>query len=367
MGAGGDGIIRIWNMGEMSMKEDGDKVACVSPLPLTRSLLDCDFSLALSAERILATLIPLRSISGRSQFVQELWATASQVSTLLESIGADTSLHPTGPSSGETAVLPSLVWASVSHSFAGPIVMGRIGSDPKAVTIVLYSHYDVVASGDLNEFGSIGDSKLIVESGSSWTTDPWQLTSVNGFFCGRGVSDNKGPLVAQILAVRDFLAEQRDKSSLLASREDLPSGVNIIFISEGEEENGSIGFKEFLTNQSHILRQADYALFTNSYWAEDDVPCIVHGMRGVIDMQIIVSSGREPLGFHSGIHGGALVEPLTVSASHIHTLAQNYHTSANAKAHMLADTHNKRDTDSDTHLIAIQETSSLHAGVDSLG
>ena len=37
-----------------------------------------------------------------------------------------------------------------------------------------YSHYDVVAAG------------------KGWSTDPWKMVAKDGYFYGRGVSDNKG-------------------------------------------------------------------------------------------------------------------------------------------------------------------------------
>ena len=40
---------------------------------------------------------------------------------------------------------------------------------------VRYSHYDVVAAG------------------KGWHTDPWTMRVEDGYFYGRGVSDNKGP------------------------------------------------------------------------------------------------------------------------------------------------------------------------------
>ena len=42
--------------------------------------------------------------------------------------------------------------------------------------MVRYSHYDVVAAG------------------KGWSTDPWTMVAKDGYFYGRGVSDNKGPV-----------------------------------------------------------------------------------------------------------------------------------------------------------------------------
>lgn len=53
---------------------------------------------------------------------------------------------------------------------------------------------------------------------------------------GRGTSDNKGPILAFIYAVRELL-----EACTRAGRQ-LP--INVAFFLEGEEENGSLGSKE---------------------------------------------------------------------------------------------------------------------------
>lgn len=37
------------------------------------------------------------------------------------------------------------------------------------------------------------------------------------------------------------------------------------------------------------------------------------GMRGVIDVTVSVGGGTEPYGHHSGVHGGAIAEPMLVN------------------------------------------------------
>lgn len=53
----------------------------------------------------------------------------------------------------------------------------------------------------------------------------------NGYLYGRGVTDNKGPILAVACAVANLLATR----SL---------GVDVVFLIEGEEECGSTGFGE---------------------------------------------------------------------------------------------------------------------------
>lgn len=67
-----------------------------------------------------------------------------------------------------------------------------------------------------------------------WDSDPFTVTGRNGYLYGRGVTDNKGP----ILAVACAAAELLRKRAL---------GVDLVFLIEGEEEAGSPGFMDAVT------------------------------------------------------------------------------------------------------------------------
>ena len=71
-----------------------------------------------------------------------------------------------------------------------------------------------------------------------WQTRPFELAAVDGYLYGRGTSDNKGPVLAFAYAVREMLDCWRSAGAALP--------VNVAFIIEGEEENGSTGFAEAL-------------------------------------------------------------------------------------------------------------------------
>lgn len=68
-------------------------------------------------------------------------------------------------------------------------------------------------------------------SSAVWEHDPFTLTGVNGYIYGRGVTDNKGPVLAVACAASEMLARR----SL---------DVDVILLIEGEEEAGSGGFTE---------------------------------------------------------------------------------------------------------------------------
>lgn len=52
----------------------------------------------------------------------------------------------------------------------------------------------------------------------------------------------------------------------------------------------------------------DWIFLSNSYWLDDNVPCLTYGLRGVIHATVEVSSGRPDS--HSGVEGGSIQEPM---------------------------------------------------------
>jgi di- and tripeptidase len=88
---------------------------------------------------------------------------------------------------------------------------GRDTDTPRK-RLLFYGHYDVQPASEEN-----------------WESDPWQLSGRNGYLYARGVSDNKGP----ILAVACAAAALRQRREL---------DVDLVMLIEGEEEAGSKGF-----------------------------------------------------------------------------------------------------------------------------
>ena len=99
------------------------------------------------------------------------------------------------------------------------MVLGRVGSDAAKPTVVVYGHYDVMPAGDR----------------AAWRTDPWALTGINGYLYGRGATDDKGPILATVFAVKELLEEGK-----------LLEHLNVVFLYEGEEESSSAGFRQIV-------------------------------------------------------------------------------------------------------------------------
>ncbi|KAH7074067.1 hypothetical protein FB567DRAFT_188527 [Paraphoma chrysanthemicola] len=166
-----------------------------------------------------------------------------------------------------------------------PIVFAKFRGNPATAAsrkkILFYGHYDVIPAE--NEHGK-------------WKHDPFALTGEGGYLYGRGVSDNKGPIMAAIYAAHELANEQKLDS-------------DIIFLIEGEEESGSRGFEEAIQARKDLIGDVDWILLANSYWLDDHVPCLTYGLRGVIHATVQVESKHPDL--HSGVDGSALLdEPL---------------------------------------------------------
>ncbi|OAK96768.1 beta-Ala-His dipeptidase [Phaeosphaeriaceae sp. SRC1lsM3a] len=166
-----------------------------------------------------------------------------------------------------------------------PIVFAKFRGNPATAAsrkkILFYGHYDVIPAE--NEH-------------LKWKHDPFSLTGEGGYLYGRGVSDNKGPIMAAIYAAHELANEQSLDS-------------DIIFLIEGEEESGSRGFEKAIQAKKDLIGDVDWILLANSYWLDDHVPCLTYGLRGVIHATVQVESKHPDL--HSGVDGSALLdEPL---------------------------------------------------------
>lgn len=64
-----------------------------------------------------------------------------------------------------------------------------------------------------------------------WKSNPFKADGRNGYLYGRGVSDDKGPIIVVACAAAELLRRRA-------------LGVDLIFLIEGEEEVGSTGFMD---------------------------------------------------------------------------------------------------------------------------
>ncbi|KAI8643152.1 hypothetical protein BD408DRAFT_415352 [Parasitella parasitica] len=214
---------------------------------------------------VLEKWIAMRTVSGNPEYMEECRRGARFLKNILQQLGAVSRMIP-----GAIGRNP-LVYGKFT---------GKRSSEKRVPTVLIYGHYDVIAADNEKNL---------------WGSDPFSLTGKNGYLYGRGTSDNKGPILATIFAVNELL-----KEGLL--------DVNVIFLIEGEEESGSVGFYEAVDKNKELFKDVDMVLLSNSYWLGEDVPCITYGLRGVIHATISICNKRADL--HSGVEGGAVSEPL---------------------------------------------------------
>ncbi len=170
-------------------------------------------------------------------------------------------------------------WPTEGH----PAVYAEWLDAPGAPTILVYGHYDVQPPEPLEV----------------WRTPPFTPTVVGERMYGRGVSDDKGPLLIAVQAV----------DALMSARGSLP--VNVKFLFEGEEEVGSAHLGALVAAQRERL-QADFVLSADGGMWSAETPSLTVSARGLAALEFTLTGPTKDL--HSGRHGGALQNPLHAMA-----------------------------------------------------
>lgn len=274
---------------EKEIEEGGDTSTSLSIKLLEERLL----------QDVLARFISFATVSGVEEYREDCWQGARYIGSFLEGLGASVKYVATSSSSEHKAngnhgnpfgtasccstprLLAMRKTKSPALSASNPIVLARFPAvKENAPTITFYSHYDVMPA----------DS-------SKWNTDPWNLTTLNGRYYGRGTTDNKGPILAMIFAIKSLLEKTKDGLA-----------VNIVLLLEGEGEMSNKGFRECIDKHRHWFGDTSLIVTSNSYWLGEERPCINYGMRGVVDLQLTVSGPVRNL--HSGVDGGGVFEPV---------------------------------------------------------
>jgi acetylornithine deacetylase/succinyl-diaminopimelate desuccinylase-like protein len=170
-----------------------------------------------------------------------------------------------------------------------PVVYGAWLGAPKAPTLLVYGHYDVQPPDPL----------------ARWLSTPFEPQVRDGRLYGRGVSDNKGPMLIPLKVAQAFFA----------TRSALP--LNVKFIFEGEEEIGSRNLEPFLVANRELLR-ADTVLSADGAMWRIDEPSITIASRGVSGLEFSLKGANRSL--HSGRYGGSIANALHAMAALVASL-----------------------------------------------
>ena len=178
--------------------------------------------------------------------------------------------------------------AEVMPTDGNPVVFAEKIINPKAKTVLVYGHYDVMP----------------VDPREEWHTDPFEPIINDGRIWGRGADDDKGQSFMHIKAFEAMCAT-----------DSLP--CNVKFMLEGEEEIGSRSLYKFCADNKKMLK-ADIILVSDTSMISMQTPSITCGLRGLTYMEVEVTGPDKDL--HSGLFGGAVANPANVLARLIASL-----------------------------------------------
>ncbi|KAG6886585.1 hypothetical protein C0992_003273 [Termitomyces sp. T32_za158] len=236
---GNDNYIKVWEVNPPKPRKEDQRL-------LPRTNVNDTMTYALSK------FISIPSVSSIPSNIEDCRQAAIWLKKCLNQLGAQTSLVSLSryhqlDAHGTVAQLPT-------GEGQNPLVLGTFngtkGDKPKP-RVLFYGHYDVIPAPE-----------------EGWLSDPFTLTGRNGYLYGRGVTDDKGPIIAIACAAADLLSRRA-------------LGCDLIFLIEGEEECGSLGFRETVGRYKDAIGDID---------------------------AILISSKLPDL--HSGVEGGAVVEPM---------------------------------------------------------
>lgn len=205
-------------------------------------------------------LIRIPSISSVAEHKPDMYKCAEKWREILLNAGADK--------------------AEVFETEGNPVTYGEKIIDPALPTVLVYGHMDVMP----------------VDPVDLWKTSPFEPVVKDGKIWARGADDDKGQSFMHAKAFE-----------YMVKTGNLP--CNVKFMIEGEEEIGSTHLPDFCRKHKDMLK-ADIILVSDTGMIAPDVPSITTGLRGLAYWQVEVTGPCRDL--HSGLFGGAVVNPINV-------------------------------------------------------
>jgi acetylornithine deacetylase/succinyl-diaminopimelate desuccinylase-like protein len=162
-----------------------------------------------------------------------------------------------------------------------PAVYAEWNGAPGAPTVLVYSHHDVRAAKD-----------------ETWgQAPPFEPALRDGRLYGRGTSDAKGQVLAHVWGLRAHLA---------ATGRPAPA-VNLRFLVEGEEEQGSVHLADLLRDRREQVG-ADLVVLSDTLLWSAEAPAVCTGLRGMVSAQLEVRGPQRDV--HSGAVSGPAPNPV---------------------------------------------------------
>jgi acetylornithine deacetylase/succinyl-diaminopimelate desuccinylase-like protein len=235
-------------------------------------------------DRIIRELNEFLSIPNIASDTPNIQKNAAHLVGMLEARGIETHLLPI--------------------SGRGPVVFGKLITPDAKRTVIFYAHYDgqpvdPAAWTDGKPFEPVLRDASIEAGGKripfpenkaehrSIYNDDWRIYA-------RSSSDDKSPIVALLAALDALRAKQ------------IPLGVNLKVIFEGEEEAGSTNLQRTLELHKNLLG-ADLLITADGPVHQSGRPLIFFGNRGDIGIEVTVYGAVRAL--HSGHYGNWAPNP----------------------------------------------------------
>ena len=169
-----------------------------------------------------------------------------------------------------------------------PVVLGHYRAPAgNGRHLLYYGHYDVQPADPLE----------------LWQTPPFEPTLVDGphgrRVVARGAVDDKGQVMTWIEAFRAWMA----------TKGELPFDITLFI--EGEEEGASANLEPFMRKFSERLK-ADVCVISDTGMPGPDNPAVTTLLRGIVYLEVTLEGPSHDL--HSGMYGGAVINPLNALA-----------------------------------------------------
>ena len=170
-----------------------------------------------------------------------------------------------------------------------PVVYAEILRDPRAYTLLCYGHYDVQPPEPLE----------------LWESPPFEPTVRDGRLYGRGTGDNKGQLIAHVLAAQAWNEAAGGPP------------INVKFVFDGEEESGSPSLAGVV--REHARRfAADLVYISDGGLHPSGAPTVSLGNRGIVGLTLVARGADRDN--HSGNKGGVAPNPVWMLAHVLSTM-----------------------------------------------
>ena len=203
----------------------------------------------------LATLVELPSISSDPERQADIRKCGETAAEYLRALGAE---------------------AECVETPGNPVCFGSLVTGKENPTVTIYNHLDVQPADP-----------------SEWNKAPFTFFKDGDRYEGRGTTDDKGPALTAMLAVR------------YAVEHGIP--LNYKFIWELEEEIGSPNFEHFIKANKARL-QTDSILVSDTIWISRKQPAVPYGLRGLQGFLFKLQTHAKDV--HSGLVGGVARNPI---------------------------------------------------------